>query len=408
MQVFKTSLRICFKHPMYLLIYVVALSMMAIFIGKSMSSSAQTSFTEQRPAFAVIDRDGSALSKGLADFLSHQGTVVHVSDTRRALQDAVAQNQATYIAVIPPGFGADFLKSAVAGTAAPRIQTIVSYDSGSGALMNQLVCAWLNTAHTYGASGVVSGQSELVRLATADMSKSAAVTVLRASKIAPPSAQYLTYMLFAAYTIMMAIIVCNGLIMMAFNRTELRKRNLSAPVSSLSRNLQVAAACLVVTVISWGWVSAVGLAVFGNVLAGVAPVVIVMMSASLLAYCTVPLAIGFFLGQLSSNELVLNAVGNIIALVMAFLGGIWIDVSLMSAGLKTVAHFIPTYYYTDALSKLSELKVVSASTLAPVYMDLGMILLFAVAIFAVALVAGRLRMQSSTAGGNAAAARSVA
>ena len=44
-------------------------------------------------------------------------------------------------------------------------------------------------------------------------------------------------------------------------------------------------------------------------------------------------------------------------------------------------------------------------TLMPVLGNLGVMLLFTVAIFAVALVAGRLRVQSSEAGGNAGAAR---
>jgi len=408
MQAFKAALRIYFKHPMYLFIYVIALSVMAVFIGKSVAPAPTKTFEPERPTLAVIDRDGSVFSKGFTDFLSTQGTMVHIKDTKTALQDATAQNYASYIAIIPSGFGADFLSAAAKGTPSPQVQTVISYSSASGSLMNQRANAYLNTAHVYGTSGTVTDQQELVRLTAADMGKNAQVTLVQSKTAAPPSQQYLIFMLFSAYSIMLAIIVCAGLIMVSFNRTELRKRDLSSPVSSLSRNLQIAAACLVVMLISWAWVSVLGLVVFGSALSGVAPGIIVMFLVSLLVYCTVPLAIGFFLGQITGNELVLNAVGNILGLVFSFLGGIWVDVSMMSSGLKLVARFTPTFYYSQALTKLSELKVVSPSTLAPVFANLGMVLLFAAAIFAVALVVGRLRMQSSAAGGNAAAARSVA
>ena len=409
MQIFKTALRVCFKHPVYLLIYVVALSFMAVFIGKAAAPAATKTFEAQRPSIAVIDRDGSVFSKGFIDFMSARATLVHIADNKIALQDATAQNYATWIAVIPAGFGQDFLNAGAQGKTAPRIETIVSYDSASGSLAGGFANAWLSTARAYAASGAAPrDQHELVRLITADAGKSAPVTVLKAGKTSAPSAQFVVYLSFAAYTTMMSVIVCTGLIMMAFNQTELRKRDFSSPVGTLSRNLQVAAACLVVVLISWVWVSVLGLVVFGSALAGVAHSVIALLLLSLLAHCTIPLAIGFFLGQLTANELVLNAVGNIVGMGFSFLGGIWVDLSLMVPGMRVVGRFIPTYYYVETLKKLTELKIVTASTLGPVFANLGMILLFAAAIFAVALVTGRLRMQSATAGGNAAAARSVA
>jgi len=408
MKVFRTALRVWFKHPVYLAVYVVALSFLAVAIGKSVTTTSAKTYAADRPTIAIIDRDGSPLSRGLADFLSAHAATVQVADTKVALQDATAQDYASYIAVIPSGFGADFVSAATQEKAEPKLQTIISYDSASGSLMNQLANAYLNTARTYATSRTATGQRELARLTTADMEKGAQVTMVQSKSAAAPSEQYQTFLSFSGYTIMMSIIVCAGVVMVAFNRGELRRRNLASPVSSLSRNLQIAAGCLVVALLSWAWVSILGLVVFGSVLGGVGAGVIMMLMLSLLVYCTVPLAIGFLLGQLASNEMILNAVGNIAGLAFAFLGGIWIPVSMLSSGLRQVARFIPTYYYSQALTKLSALKVVSASTLGPVFVDWAMMLLFAVVIFAAALVVGRLRMQSANAGGNAAAARSVA
>ncbi|MCL2333084.1 MAG: ABC transporter permease [Actinomycetia bacterium] len=414
MQAFKTALRIYFKHPVYIAIYIVALSLMAVFIGKSMTTDTAGVFRVERPQIAIVDRDGSALSKGLTSFLTDHGRRVKVTDDRVALQDTMARGDATWMMVIPAGFGQDFLAAAGSGgtapapAPAPAVKTIIGQNTVAGTYMDQLANAWLKTARTYAKSGVAGDQSELTRLTSADMAHSARVTTVQSKNTQPPSQQYLIFMGFSGYSIMLSIIVSAGLIMVAFNRAEVRKRDLASPVSSLARNLQIAAASLVVALIAWAWVSVLGLVVFGGVLSGVSTGVIVLLLLSLLVYCSVPLAISFFLGQITGNELVLNAVGNILGLSLSFLGGLWIPISLMTPTMRSVSRFVPTTYFENALTRLAGLKVISAQSLGPVLWNWAVIALFAAAIFVVALAVGRLRMQSATAGGNASAARSVA
>ena len=101
--------------------------------------------------------------------------------------------------------------------------------------------------------------------------------------------------------------------------------------------------------------------------------------------------------------MVANAVGNIAGMVMSFLGGAWISIELMGPEIQTLSRFIPTSWYTEAVSKSVHLTDVTLSSAAPVLANLGVVALFAAALFAVALVAGRVRMRSAEAGGNAAA-----
>jgi ABC-2 type transport system permease protein len=126
---------------------------------------------------------------------------------------------------------------------------------------------------------------------------------------------------------------------------------------------------------------------------------------SLFIFCIVALSISFFLGQLTASEFLLNAAGNITGLVFSFLGGIWIPLELAGDTIAKLARFTPTFYYGEALEKTNNLHDYSGASLAPVFADLGIMLLFAAALFAVALAVGHLRMQSAEAGGNAAAAR---
>ena len=405
MQVFKAALRIFFKHPVYLFVYVMCFSCMGLFVGISSFSAPQDEFVTERPNIAIIDRDGSDLSKGLAEFLGGQANVVDVEDSRRAMQDATAQDLAAYIMVIPDGFGKDFVSAAASGQAAPTIETVTSYESISGNMMNALVEEYLNTARLYASSNTTRDQAEIVAFTNSDMANDTTVTLLQFGDSAPVSQQWVIYMQFSGYTIMLAIIVLVGVVLVAFNRTDIRRRNLTASISSLSMNLQLMAACLVATLLAWAWVSILGLVAFGHSLAGVDPLVIGLCISALLAFCLVALAIGFFLGQIASSELVLNAAGNIIGLVLSFLGGLWIPLSFMGGTMEAVAHFTPTFYYGDAITKAIGLQDFTGASLTPIAENIGIILLFAATIAALALVAGRLRMQSAEAGGNAAAAR---
>ena len=232
---------------------------------------------------------------------------------------------------------------------------------------------------------------------------SAEVETVQTPNGAAPADQFAFYLQWGTYTMTAAVVVCVGLLMSAFNRTDLYRRNLISPMSSLRLGMQKAAASLLVTALVWAITCGIGLAAFGSSLAGVPPAAIALTLACAFVFALVPLTIGFLLGQLGASEMMANAVGNISGMVMSFLGGAWISIELMGPEIQMVSRFIPTSWYTDAVSKGVHLTDMTLASVAPVLGDMGIVLLFAAALFAVALVAGRVRMRSSEAGGNAAA-----
>ena len=179
-----------------------------------------------------------------------------------------------------------------------------------------------------------------------------------------------------------------------------------SPVPSLTYNLQVAAAALLVMAAVWLWAVGLGLVVFSESVAQIGGFALALMLVLTFAFATVPLSIGFLLGQLGVGEFASNAIGNIAGMVVSFLGGVWISFDLLDPAVQTVAHFSPAYWYTSALQKAVELEAPTPEALGPILGDMGVLLLFTAAIFAIALVIGRVRVQSAEAGGNAAASRS--
>jgi ABC-2 type transport system permease protein len=389
MQVFKAALKTFFRHPIYLVVYVVWMSCMGLFMGMS-DTDVQGEEYIQRPNVAVIDRDGGELAQSLKAFVFDNSVAVELEDTERALQDAVMQERARYIVIIPEGFSADFAKAAADGKATPSLQTVVGAQSTEATMMDNLVDEYLNVARTYTLALPDAGQDQVVARTDSAMERSADVSVMQITEVPSVSSSFLLYLQFASYTILLSIAVCSAVVMSRFGREETRRRIGSSPISPISFNLQLAAACFVIMLICWAFVTGLGLVVFGGKLAGAGVDVIASGVASLFCYSLFGLAFGFLIGQITSNELVMNAASNVTGLAISFLGGVWISLDLVGEPIMTIAKFTPTYYYNEALR--AGFDAAGGGFTPEMFANLGVVCLFALAVFAVSMAISRLKV----------------
>ncbi len=391
MQVFKTAIKSFFRHPIYLLVYVVWLSCMGLFMGMSVNELPADEYYE-RPSVAVINRDEGELAQALESFLLEDVDVVELADSERALQDAVMQQRAHYIAIIPEGFTDSFLSTVRAGdeSALPSIQTVETSSAAAIVMMDNLANEYLNVARSYALAIPDAGVSEIVERTGKAMGHEADVRVVNIDNGSSFSGGMMLYLKFASYTLLLSIAVCSALILAQFGRDEVRKRNLSSPLSVLSTNLQLGAACLVMMLICWAFVAALGFAVYGGRMEGMSPGAVTGLLGALLCYALFGLAFGFLVGQMTHNELIMNAAANITGLVLSFLGGAWVPLDLVGEPIVTLAKFTPTYYYIEALN--SSFEATGAALPAGALANMGVVLLFAMALFAIGLAIGRLRL----------------
>lgn len=404
MQAFKAALHVVVRHPVYLLVYVGFLSLMGVFMASSINMGIDgTEYTASKPPVAVVDRDGSELSENLTTFLGEQGEAVDVADDPFALQDAIATGQARYLLIIPAGYGDDFIEAARTGAEEPVLESAFSYGTMGGVLVDEQVNQYLGLVRAAAALEPEAPTASVLERAGEAAAVSASVETVQTQNAATPADRFAFYLQWGTYTMTAAIVVCVGLLMGAFNRTDLHRRNLIAPIGSVRLGLQKALASLSVTIAVWAVTCGIGLAAFGSSLGGVPTGTVALALACAFVFSLVPLALGFLLGQLGANEMVANAVGNISGMMMSFLGGAWVSLELLGPEVQALSRFMPTTWYTEAVGMSLHLTDLSFASVAPVLGNLGIVALFAVALFAVALAAGRLRMRSADAGGNAAA-----
>lgn len=385
MRVFRYALTMAVRKPLFFLIYAVGLSFMGVAMALAVASSqpADTAAAVARPQvdWAVVDRDGSELSRGLVEGLAGLGTREDVADNRLAMEEAVAQGQVDCLFIVPPGFGDDFLAAARAGRETPSVEAAYGFVGAGGAAV-----------------------SEEAARAAAETVSVAVLPSERAEGADGGVNAFTFYLQWSIYTTVASVVACTAVLFSTFNRTDVRRRDLASPETYASYTLQVAGAALAVTLACWGVATAVGLAFFGADAAAMGPAGLAATLGASLVFCLVPLAVSFLAGQFGCGLGGANAIGNLLGMAMSFLGGAWISLSLLGPEVQAVARFTPGWWYTDALARARDVAG-SAGTdaaLEAIAVDLAVVLLFAVALFLVALVVGKLREQTAEAGGNGA------
>ena len=391
MSTFKTALRMALAHPLYLLIYTVFISLMGVFIAASVSWNS-SQLTEYKPYDAnviVVDRDGSDLSRALTKHLgSRFDLVMGVGDDTYDLADALsksnsAKGSADCVFFIPEGFEGDLFAAARAGESLPKLDVTYGAGTMAAALSSAEASRWISLAGAAAALEPTASNGDVAKAAEHAAAKRAEVQIEQVKVDSAAAATLESYFNFGAYAIISSVIVSVGLVFSGMNEPERVRRMDAGPISERQRSLAVFAAA-VLTVCIWFVSSMMGVVGFAGAVAEVGLGRVCLALAATFALACTPLAVGFALSSLGAREELLNGVGNLLGMLMTFLGGAWMPLSLMGPAVQTVAHFVPTYWANDAINKALASDLTSA-VLGDIACDLGITALFAAAIAAVGL-----------------------
>ncbi len=397
MNICKRALTIALRHPLYLIIYIGFLSVMgATFMGQIGTDVVETSTDYQAigARIALVDRDDSAVSEALYDALSGTDELIDVEDETFALQDALATSQVDAVMIVPAGFGEDLLDAAHAGRGLPELEVATGGDMQAAALATQRASRWVSLVAASAALEPSLGMNEVLDAVDEASAAEPDIEMIEVSQGDSAATRFAFYLTFSSYTLTSSVVVVAGVVLATLNRPDVRRRQLASPVSTMRHGAMSIAACAILTLGVCAWVSTVGIAVSGAAsLFATAPVQIVLAVVSLVVFSTVPLSMAYTLSQCGFGEEALNAIANMVGMVMSFLGGAWVPLSLMSEGVRAVAHFTPTFWMYDAITTALGAKSVTPQALGTVATDLGIMLLFAVAIVSAGLVASRLRIR---------------
>lgn len=348
MQVFRAYFKVVRASAGTIALYMFIFLQTAILVSVLNPSGGAGSFEETRTPIAVINRDGGApLAQGLADYLADTFRLVPFPDDPEKLQDALFWRNVEYIATIPEGFSQAFM----AGEEGVAIQKAVVPDSTSSHYVDLRIDKFLNTARLhrdFGAPGVNApdAQAHLVAAVRKDLSASTPVTVTAGAASDGTVPGYSHYYSFMSYTLLAMAMLGISSTMMAFNKAEVRLRNLCTPVSVRRMSLALAAGHGVLAVACWAVLVLFSLVFHGKALLASGRLWLYLVNS--LTFAVVATAIGFAVGSFVKSGSAQAGAVNVIALGMSFLSGVFVPQSIMSQSVLAVARFLPAYWYIRA------------------------------------------------------------
>ena len=361
------------------MIYLVVFMVLALLLSSAYNPPQNTDFTKVKVNIAFINDDvDSPLVAGLKTYLGENANLVAIPDDTQKLQDALFFRQVEYILRVPAGFTAAMLN----GNAVQLEKTTVP-DSTSNIYMDLLINKYLNTAKTYTTYLPGLSQTDLVAHLQEDLANATAVTMISSgthSAYAEKSGYYFNFLSYSLFAILI-LGVCS--VMLVFNNTDLKRRNLCSPIRSANMNFQMVLGNLSFAVAIWLILISASFVMYGSFMFTATGRLLLLNS---FVFTLAALSISYLIGNLVKSRGAMSAVANVFALGTSFISGVFVPQALLGANVMTIASFTPTYWYVKANNEITAAVTFNAANLTSIFTSMIVILGFAVAVLAVTLV----------------------
>ena len=202
---------------------------------------------------------------------------------------------------------------------------------------------------------------------------------------------YQAYVRLEGYTLMVLIILLICKVQLAFQNPEIRMRSQVSPVNSFVITGQMVAQGAVMSILSWGILTVMGMVIFREQLGKVPEKTLLLLALAGFCLMLVCIAVAEILAILIKKAEIIDMAANFVTLGICFLSGIFVPLELLGEGVKKAAQVTPTYWYAKAVDDIFGLTSFTGEKLRPVFVSLGILLAFAAALLAVAFLLARYR-----------------
>ena len=173
--------------------------------------------------------------------------------------------------------------------------------------------------------------------------------------------------------------------MLVVGRRDVRQRSLCAPVRPASYAWQMFLGNAVLSLVIWAMYIVYAMVLHGGTLFTQEGLLLV---ANSLLFAVVSLALGFLASSIVTVKTA-AALCNTLALGFCFLGGAFVPQNLLSQTVRNIAVVDPVFWFIKSNDIICSLQTYDAQTLRPVFLNMLVLVLFAAAFLAVALLTSK-------------------
>lgn len=362
-----------------MMIYFIVFISVSLIIVSATRTTNQKGFSQTKSNVAILSEDNSSLVDGLKNSLHDMANFVEL-DGENAVQDALYFRRAVYIIRIPKDFTQKFL----AGESVKLEKTTVP-NSIESIYINLKVEQYLRLARLYSETSSMD-EATIVENVLKDMDVQTKVDLLRDDTVVKDQSYSVYFHNYMAYSLFCVLIFGISTVMLVFNETDIRRRNLCSPVKMGSMNFQFYLANITFSVICWAlfiffcWIFNIKNSETSNTL-------LFMLNSFVFTICAA--SISFLIGNLAKNRQAISALANVVALGSSFVSGVFVPQSMIGASVLKFASFFPTYWYVKGNNLIGQMGIITKGSLNEVFGYIGIEIGFTIAFIALALVVGR-------------------
>lgn len=366
MTVFKAFLRVLNKNKFVIIMYTAIL----IFFGgfNMQTNETNTSFVASKPDVLIINQDEEiGLTKNLMEYIKENSNIIDIQNDEEAINDALFYRDVNYIIYIPENYRENFLNGEN-----PKIE-IKSTGDYQASLAEMMLERYIKVANTYQKSS--DSEEELINKINETISKQTEVEIT--SKLDTDNLSKATfYYNFANYSILAGCVYVICLILSSFKEEKIAKRTIISSMNYRKHNRQLLLANSLFAVVLWIFYVALSFILVGDIMFSTHGLIYIANSF-VFTICSVIIA--FLIGSLVNNKNAINGIVNVVALGTSFLCGAFVPMEWLPDSVLKIAHILPSYYYISSNEILAELEVINFETLRPILINMGIILIFAIA-----------------------------
>lgn len=382
MAVFKAYMKIAWKNKWMILLYLGIFFCVTILFQRFVPEGAE-GYTAESVPVGIVDEDGGEAAESLINYIGRTNETILLEDDRESLQEDLFYRNVGYIVRIPEGF----MEKCILGE--EKIEAVTVPGTYAGYYVDQQVNSYMVYARSYAAAGFTETE---IASAMAHRDK-AEVTLVDFSGNAGQVPAYTFYYRYLPYLLLSVLGYVMGYILMGFRRGSLPQRMQASAVPERRQSIEGLAASLVIALALWGVSAAVSVVMYRQDIFESGKLIWFLLNS--LAMLLTALSLSYLVGTLVKSSNALNGIVNIISLGMCFVCGVFVEIDLLSSGVRKAAQFLPVYWYETVNTLLTDHRTVAVSIRSEVLSGIGIQIVFAIAFVCVTLAVAKRSRRSS-------------
>lgn len=383
MRVFRGYMLIAKKNLGVVIEYLAIFMLITLIFNQMVGDAQSDSYSSAKIKVAVVDEDKSAFSKQFIEYLSEKQDVTVMENDKAKIQENMFYGETEYVVTIPENFEETCLLNG------EKLNVTKEPGHYSAVYLDQEITQFIGQINTYMAAGYET--DEAAELVISQASKKADVELFDQNGNGGVRPKYIWTTQFLPYFYAAVYCYCIGAILVHFRNKEMKRRIQCAPQSLLRRNAETILAYLVIGGGIWIVSMIMPIIYHGKEFLSAPHLGYIFLNCITMAVAVLGMALAVGMAAKSLDSI--NMAANLISLALCFLGGVFVDMSVMGESVKKIAVFLPTYWYVKNNSIFGDYISLSSAQVMEIWKGYIIQLAFAAACLGVAMVISRVKEQ---------------